>query len=199
MLLLVIPVKPIEDSLKTLILTYVNVIVLISMKLLLVLVNLVLINVLLVLCLLITVLLVHLTLIDLILQIVIVTLPILNMKMVMLPVQDVTTDVKNVEIVEKIVKYVMLLVLKILIQLVHVQLCNMKVKMNTVILVTGDVPIVTPIMTDNFVLLVEILDLVLVVSVQLKVIGLMITTKSLNVSLVIPSVVLVTEVLLVTV
>lgn len=75
----------------------------------------------------------------------------------------------------------------------------MKIKMKNVMPVTGDVPIVTLMLTEIFVLLVEILDLVLVVSVQLKVIGLMMTMKLLHVSLVIPSVVLVTEVLLVTV
>lgn len=104
----VVPVKPMPVSLKTLVITNVNVLAPISMKLLLVLVLLVLINVLLVLTLLITVLPVHLTLTDLILQIVIVIFQILNLKMVMLSVQDVTTDVKNVMILETIVIFVML-------------------------------------------------------------------------------------------
>jgi hypothetical protein len=75
----------------------------------------------------------------------------------------------------------------------------MKIKMKNVMPVTGDVPIVTLMLTEIFVLLVEILDLVLVVSVQLKVISLMTSMRSLNVNNVIASVLLVMDMLQVTV
>jgi hypothetical protein len=90
------------------------------------------------------------------------------------------------------VKLLELIVVNLLQNHVHVQLCTMKIILKNVVLVIGDVMIVIPITKmDNYVTLVVISELETVVSVQLKDTSLMMLIKSKNVKLVIPSVELV--------
>lgn len=153
--------------------------------------------------LLITVLLVHLTLTDLIPQIVIVILLSIDSKMESLFVHYVTTNVMFVlelEMLVNLVKLLELIVVNLLQNHVHVQLCTMKIILKNVVLVIGDVMIVIPITKmDNYVTLVVISELETVVSVQLKDTSLMMLIKSKNVNLVMNCVELVMDMLQVTV
>jgi hypothetical protein len=152
---------------------------------------------------LITVLLVQLMLTELMFQIVIVILLSIDTKTELSFVQHVTKNVMFVlekEITVILVELLELIVMNQYQNHAHVLSCIMKTLMKDVLLVTGDVPIVILITKmDNYVVLVLISELETVVSVQLKVISLMTSMRSLNVNNVIASVLLVMDMLQVTV